>query len=64
LQSEIETFTQTSAAAGKWSPNGVAITRDWLKRGLESRNITRDLKWGTPVPLKGFTGKVRYALEK
>lgn len=33
-----------------WTSNAIAITRDWLKRGLEPRCITRDLKWGTPVP--------------
>ena len=35
-------------------------TKGWLKKGLKGRSITRDLKWGTPVPLKGFTDKVFY----
>ena len=33
-----------------WTPNAVGITRGWLEKGLEPRCITRDLKWGTPVP--------------
>ena len=35
-------------------------TKGWLKKGLKGRSITRDLKWGTPVPLEGFTDKVFY----
>ena len=28
--------------------------------GLKERCITRDLKWGVPVPLEGFKNKVFY----
>lgn len=31
-----------------------------LKGGLQGRCITRDLKWGTPVPLEAFSDKVFY----
>lgn len=31
-----------------------------LKSGLQGRCITRDLKWGTPVPLEEFSDKVFY----
>lgn len=34
----------------KWSRSASTITQDWLKKTLESRSITRDLKWGTRVP--------------
>ncbi|KAI1439266.1 methionyl-tRNA synthetase [Xylaria sp. CBS 124048] len=34
----------------QWSSNCAAITQSWLAKGLESRSITRDLKWGTPIP--------------
>ncbi|MCC7515649.1 MAG: class I tRNA ligase family protein, partial [Bacteroidia bacterium] len=43
-----------------------AITKSWLDGGLESRCITRDLTWGTPVPweydetLSKYKGKVFY----
>lgn len=41
-----------------WSSIARVITKAWLKEGLKPRCITRDLKWGVPVPLKGFEGKV------
>lgn len=44
----------------RWSANAVGITKSWMKVGLDPRCITRDLKWGTPVPLKGFEKKVFY----
>lgn len=43
-----------------WTNNARVITRSWLKEGLKPRCITRDLKWGIPVPLKGFEAKVFY----
>ncbi|KAI8059625.1 tRNA synthetases class I (M)-domain-containing protein [Gongronella butleri] len=60
LQGQIEQFVEKSTVEGKWSSNGVNITRSWLKEGLRERCITRDLKWGTPVPLEGFENKVFY----
>ena len=44
-----------------WSAQAVSITQQWFKRGLEARAITRDLKWGIPVPLKGWEDKVFYS---
>ncbi|MDD3083477.1 MAG: methionine--tRNA ligase [Candidatus ainarchaeum sp.] len=44
-----------------WSQQAVSITKQWLKKGLEERSITRDLEWGIPVPLKGWEGKVFYS---
>lgn len=42
-------------------PDGVkGIAKKWLKEGLQARGITRDLKWGIPVPLDGFESKVFY----
>ena len=37
-----------------------SIAKGWLKEGLHDRCITRDLKWGVPVPRPGFEGKVFY----
>lgn len=31
-----------------------------MKEGLKPRCITRDLKWGTPVPMEGYEDKVFY----
>ncbi|XP_054262905.1 methionine--tRNA ligase, cytoplasmic-like [Macrosteles quadrilineatus] len=43
-----------------WTANAEMITKSWLKDGLKPRCITRDLKWGIPVPLAGFEQKVFY----
>lgn len=61
LQPEIETFFQESAETGTWSSNGKHITSAWLKEGLQPRNITRDMKWGTEVPLPDYQEKVIYS---
>ncbi|KAI0879028.1 methionyl-tRNA synthetase [Hypoxylon argillaceum] len=60
LQPEVEAFFRESSAVGEWSNNGKAITSAWLKEGLEPRSITRDMKWGTKVPLPGYEDKVIY----
>lgn len=43
-----------------WSKNAQQITESWLKKGLEPRCITRDLKWGIKVPKEGYESKVFY----
>uniref|UniRef100_A0A1L8DRR1 Methionine--tRNA ligase, cytoplasmic n=1 Tax=Nyssomyia neivai TaxID=330878 RepID=A0A1L8DRR1_9DIPT len=43
-----------------WTHNARVITKSWLREGLRSRCITRDLKWGIPVPKEGFENKVFY----
>ena len=35
-----------------WRPNALAFTENWLREGLHSRAITRDLEWGVPVPVE------------
>lgn len=52
--------TWVNSVSPNWTSNSVNITKSWLTKGLEKRCITRDLKWGTPVPLAGFTDKVFY----
>lgn len=47
-------------ASKNWSNNAKVICESWCRDGLKSRCITRDLKWGTPVPLDGFKDKVFY----
>jgi len=44
-----------------WSENAKTMTNSWLKEGLKERCITRDLKWGIPVPRKGYENKVFYS---
>lgn len=50
----------------KWSSNAVSVTRGWLQNPLQKRCITRDLKWGTPVPVCArcpATGEADFDLE-
>ncbi|KAI4105339.1 MAG: hypothetical protein L6R37_002789 [Teloschistes peruensis] len=55
LQSDIEKWSQNASARGNWSRNGRIITESWLKQGLKDRGISRDLKWGVPLPLDIFS---------
>lgn len=47
-------------AGDKWTQTAKVITGAWVRDGLKPRCITRDLKWGTPVPLEGYDDKVFY----
>lgn len=33
---------------------------NWIDKGLEDWDITRDLSWGIPIPIRGSEGKVFY----
>ncbi|XP_045625113.2 methionine--tRNA ligase, cytoplasmic [Procambarus clarkii] len=44
----------------QWTNNAKVICDSWIRDGLKTRCITRDLKWGTPVPKDGFRDKVFY----
>lgn len=55
LQPSIEDWFEEASKKGGWSKNGRIITESWLKQGLRDRGITRDLKWGTPIPLDVFS---------
>merc|ERR1719397_707787 len=57
---ELEKFIEESSKNGKWTANSLHTTQKWIREGLKPRCITRDLKWGTPVPLKGYEDKVFY----
>ncbi|CAA7267112.1 unnamed protein product [Cyclocybe aegerita] len=70
IQPRTEEWIKQSWKAGKWSPNAV-INSDGelidarLKMGLLPTPLTRDLKWGVPVPIEGedihgMKGKVLY----
>ncbi|KFZ60734.1 Methionine--tRNA ligase, cytoplasmic, partial [Antrostomus carolinensis] len=60
LEKQLEPWLEQSWATGDWTANARYITRSWIRDGLKPRCITRDLKWGTPVPLDGFRDKVFY----
>ena len=58
VESKLREFIKKSSK--NWSSNARVICESWLRDGLKERCITRDLKWGTPVPLEGYTDKVFY----
>ncbi|MEM3884031.1 MAG: methionine--tRNA ligase [Methanothrix sp.] len=58
LQPEILDFVKMRM--GTWSRNAANKTVSYLEQGLEPREITREMKWGFPVPRKGFEDKVFY----
>ncbi|EEP80886.1 methionyl-tRNA synthetase [Uncinocarpus reesii 1704] len=60
LQPQIEEWVRPAIEKGDWPKNSRVITESWLKEGLKDRGITRDLKWGVPVPLEGYENKVLY----
>ncbi|XP_064354754.1 methionine--tRNA ligase, cytoplasmic isoform X3 [Dromaius novaehollandiae] len=60
LEERLESWLEQSWSTGDWTANARYITRSWIRDGLKPRCITRDLKWGTPVPLDGFRDKVFY----
>jgi len=43
-----------------WPKTSYTIAKKWLTEGLKPRSISRDLKWGIPIPLDGFRDKVFY----
>jgi len=59
-QVEAELKEWLDRSSEKWTNNARVIAKSWLKGGLQPRCITRDLKWGTPVPLPGYENKVFY----
>ena len=58
IQEKLEEFQEQAIEEGFWPNNAKTTTRSWMKRkdeetghvGLQTRAITRDLKWGVPVP--------------
>jgi methionyl-tRNA synthetase len=60
LEERIKKFTDERDAMKTYNTTSVSITNSWMKAGLKPRCITRDLKWGTPVPHEDYNGKVFY----
>ncbi|RYG56681.1 hypothetical protein EON66_02290 [archaeon] len=60
LEPALREWISASSTTGKWTENSIGITDGWLRSGLKPRCITRDLKWGTPVPMERFKDKVFY----
>lgn len=60
LKPVLEKWVIDTALSNGWSNNALSVTKGWIEQGLKKRCITRDLKWGVPVPLKGYENKVFY----
>ena len=60
LDGQFREWQKESSGRGKWTQSAKVITNAWLRDGLKPRCITRDLKWGVPVPLPGYESKVFY----
>ena len=58
LQPELKDWIESKR--GIWSPQVYNMAMGWIKEGLKPRCITRDIKWGVKVPLKGYKDKVFY----
>ena len=56
----LQKWTEDAFRNNNWSKNAVNVTTSWFRDGLRERCITRDLKWGIPVPVKGYEDKVFY----
>ncbi len=57
---KLQAWMGKAAIEGSWARNAVQMTQAWIRDGLQERAITRDLKWGIPVPRKGYENKVFY----
>ena len=57
---KLEEWMEKASKEGKWAQNAIQMTKAWIRDGLNERAITRDLKWGIPVPKAGYENKVFY----
>jgi methionyl-tRNA synthetase len=57
---DYEKWMKEASVSGVWAKNALQMTQAWIRDGLQERAITRDLKWGIPVPRDGFENKVFY----
>ncbi|MDR2518154.1 MAG: methionine--tRNA ligase [Spirochaetaceae bacterium] len=60
IKGPLEAWLKDASAKGFWAYNALQMTQAWIRDGLRERAITRDLKWGIPVPKTGYEEKVFY----
>ncbi|MDR3333775.1 MAG: methionine--tRNA ligase [Treponema sp.] len=60
IKERLEVWLRDAALQGFWANNAIQMTQAWIRDGLRERAITRDLKWGIPVPKPGYENKVFY----
>ncbi len=57
---KLQSWMSEASVQGFWARNAIQMTNSWIRDGLKERAITRDLKWGIPVPKKAYEDKVFY----
>ncbi|MHA2251426.1 MAG: methionine--tRNA ligase [Candidatus Kariarchaeaceae archaeon] len=57
LQPKVEEWVNKQT---HWPLTSISIAKKWLNEGLKERSITRNLKWGIKVPIKGYEDVVFY----
>ncbi|WP_210376555.1 methionine--tRNA ligase [Borreliella valaisiana] len=60
IKTKLEKWIKNPNTSKNWNTNALNMTNSFLRDGLKERAITRDLKWGIPVPKKGYENKVFY----
>lgn len=60
IKDRLEAWIAEASVKGFWANNAIQMTNAWIRDGLKERAITRDLKWGIPVPKPGYEDKVFY----
>ena len=60
MSGKLNEWMDKASVEGRWSDNAINMSKAWIRDGLQERAITRDLKWGIPVPKEGYENKVFY----
>ena len=50
VEPKLKKWIDKASKEGNWTSNSIAITTGFVNEGIKERCITRDLKWGIPVP--------------
>ena len=50
LTDKVISWFDRAGKEGGWSSNALSITQSWIDKGLQPRAISRDLRWGVPIP--------------
>jgi methionyl-tRNA synthetase len=59
IKDRFEAWLKIADEQGFWANNAKQVTHAYI-RDVRERAITRDLKWGIPVPKQGYENKVFY----
>lgn len=60
FQTQLENYTQEAENKKLWRENALALTKRYLKEGLQDRAVSRDLPIGVSVPVEGYEDKKIY----